>query len=135
VPDPTKDFLGAGWKFPPRLNSRGQLELVQQEQDVEEAIRIILMTRKGERPMRPEFGSDLHTLVFAPNNPSTCGLARRFVREALARWEPRINVDEVIARPDPAHPERMLIEISYRTVTTNSERNLVFPFYVIPGEN
>jgi uncharacterized protein len=132
--DPVKNFLGSGWKFPPRLDSRGRIELVEQDRDIEEAVRIILMTRKGERPMRPAFGSDLHTLVFAPNDPSTGGLARRYVMEALAMWEPRIVVENVHAGPDPKYPDRLLIEIGYRNIHTNSRRNLVFPFYVIPGD-
>src|SRR5687768_15296631 len=97
--NPTKDFLGSGWKFPPRLDQRGRIDLVHHEADIEEAIRIILMTNKGERQMRPEFGSELFRLQFAPNDGGTAGLARRYVQEALARWEPRIQVKEVIAAP------------------------------------
>lgn len=132
--DATKDFLGSGWKFPPRLDARGRIELAHQEQDVDEAIRIILLTNKGERPMRPEFGSELFRLAFAPNDAATAGLARRYVRESLARWEPRIEVVEVQAGPDEAYSNRLRIAIQYRVLATNSERNLVFPFYIIPGE-
>lgn len=135
MPDPTKDFLGAGWKFPPRLDSRGRIELVHQEADVEEAIRIILMTSKGERPMRPEFGSELYRLQFAPNDAGTAGVASRYVKEALARWEPRIEVLSVHAGPDERNPAQLLIEVGYRVRATNSDRNLVFPFYLIPGED
>ena len=133
--DATKDFLGSGWKFPPRLDARGRIELAHQEQDVEEAVRIILLTNKGERPMRPEFGSELSRLQFAPNDGATAGLARRYVQEALARWEPRIEVTEVTAGPDRADPARLNIDIRYLLRATNSERNLVFPFYVIAGED
>lgn len=133
--DATKDFLGSGWKFPPRLDARGRIELAHQEQDVEEAIKIILLTNRGERPMRPEFGSDLHLLQFAPNDGATAGLARRYVQEALARWEPRIDVMEINAGPDPSNPARMNIDIRYQIRATNNERNLVFPFYVIVGED
>lgn len=132
--DATKDFLGSGWKFPPRLDGRGRIELAHQEQDVEEAIRIILLTNKGERPMRPEFGSDLAQLQFAPNDGATAGLARRYVEEALARWEPRIEVREVNAGADPGNAARLNIDIRYQIRATNSERNLVFPFYVIVSE-
>jgi hypothetical protein len=135
MPDPTKDFLGAGWKFPPRLDTRGQIELVHQEQDIEEAMRIILLTNRGERPMRPEFGSELYRLQFAPNDATTAGIASRYVKEALSRWEPRIQVISVIAEPDERHQSRLLIEVGYRIRATNSDRNLVFPFYVIPGED
>jgi phage baseplate assembly protein W len=134
MPDSTRDFLGSGWKFPPDLDSRGRIALVHQEQDVEEAIRIILRTRKGERPMRPQFGSDLHLLMFMPNDASTQGLACRYVRESLGWWEPRIEVLDVQARTDPSDAGRMLLNVAYRIPATNSERNLVFPFYVIPGE-
>lgn len=96
---------------------------------------MILMTRKGERPMRPEFGSDLHTLVFAPNDAGTAGLARRYVMESLIRWEPRIHVTEVKAAPMPDDSSVLRLSIDYRIVSTNSERNLVFPFYTIPGED
>ncbi|HWA84378.1 MAG TPA: GPW/gp25 family protein [Fimbriimonadaceae bacterium] len=133
--DQTKDFLGSGWKFPPRLDSRGRIELVHQEQDVEEAIRMILMTRKGERPMRPEFGCQIHDLVFDPNDAATAGLARRYVQEALMRWEPRIAVLNVTANVDARYPERLLVSIDYTLIATQDRRNLVFPFYVIPGES
>lgn len=134
MPNATKDFLGAGWKFPPRLDQRGAIELAQQEQDIEEAMRIILLTNKGERVMRPEFGSELSTLLFAPNDAATAGLARRYAQEALELCEPRIDVIDIQAGPDPSDPARLLIDIRYFIPATNSDRNLVFPFYVIPGE-
>lgn len=130
----TKDFLGAGWHFPPRLDVRGQIELAHQEEDVEQAIRIILGTNRGERPMRPEFGSALYLLQFAPNDATTAGLARRYVHEALELCEPRIAMLAVDAYPDPTNPARLLINVRYKVRATNSDRNLVFPFYVIPGE-
>src|SRR5579883_964329 len=113
MPSTTKDFLGAGWKFPPRLDQRGRIELVPQEQDIEEALRIILLTQKGERVMRPEFGSELASLQFAPNDAATAGLARRYAQEALELCEPRINVVDVQAGPDPDDPGRLLIDIRY----------------------
>jgi uncharacterized protein len=133
--DSTKNFLGSGWKFPPRLDSRGRIELVHEEQDVEEAITMILRTRKGERPMRPEFGCEIHDLVFAPNDPSTAGLARRYVQEALTMWEPRVAVLDVRTVPNRSDEQAIVLDIRYQVIATNSERNLVFPFYTIPGEN
>jgi len=132
--DETKDFLGSGWNFPPVLDSRGRIAFFHQEQDVEQAINMILRTQKGERPMRPQFGSDLHLLVFMPNDAGTQGLACRYVREALAWWEPLIDVLQVTTDSDPNDAACMLVNVHYRVPATNSERNLVFPFYVIPGE-
>ncbi len=106
-----------------------------QEDDVEEAIRMVLLTRKGERPMRPEFGCEIHDLVFAPNDAATAGLARRFVTESLKRWEPRIRVLNVHTAPDRQNRERLMINIDYEVIVTQDRRNLVFPFYVIPGED
>jgi phage baseplate assembly protein W len=135
VRDSTKNFLGSGWKFPPRLDNRGRIELVHEEQDIEEAIRMILMTRKGERPMRPDFGCEIHNLVFSPNDAATSGLAQRFVIECLSMWEPRIDVLEVLSDPRPGKENALTLNIRYRVISTNSERNLVFPFYTIPGED
>lgn len=131
--DSTRPHIGSGWKFPPRLDARGRIELVSGTEDIEEAIRIILLTRKGERPMRPEFGSALETLLFAPNDAGTAGLAERYVAEALARWEPRIDVIEIDAVPSN-EKAALDINIRYRVKANNDERNLVFPFYTIPGE-
>ena len=125
--------IGSGWKFPPQLDARGRIELASGDRDIQEAIKIVLLTRKGERPMRPEFGSDLETLVFAANDAATAGLAERYVADALARWEPRIEVMSVDAKPSNGRAA-LDIDIKYRIRASNDERNLVFPFYTIPGE-
>ena len=127
-------FLGSGWKFPLELDAWGRIALVHEEDDVREAVLMILMTQKGERQMRPEFGSELYKLQFAPANATTCGLAKRYVQEALTRWEPRIQEVDVNAQVDPEDPSRLVIDVDYQLRTDNSRRNLVFPFYVIPGE-
>src|SRR5262245_7595849 len=112
--DGTIDILGVGWAFPVRPDVRGRLGMVRGDDTIERAIRLILQTAKGERVMRPEFGSDLHLLVFAENSPTTAGLAEYYVRTALARWEPRIEVLEVLVDWSEMGLGKMLIEISYR---------------------
>ncbi|MGI9148114.1 MAG: GPW/gp25 family protein [Chloroflexota bacterium] len=128
------DVLGTGWAFPPRVDARGRIALARQERDVEEAIQMILLTPKGHRVMRPEFGCRIHDLAFAPNNATLMGLATYYVEEALGMWEPRIRVEDVRARVDKDAPERLLIDISYRIKATHDRRALVFPFYRIPGD-
>jgi phage baseplate assembly protein W len=130
----TPDFLGAGWAFPPRIDPRGRMALARQERDVEEAIHMILLTPKGQRVMRPEFGCRIHELIFAPNDATTIGLATSYVHEALGMWEPRIRVEDVTARTDRDNPDRLLIDIRYQIRATHDRRSLVFPFYRIPGE-
>ena len=131
----TSDFLGSGWAFPLRVNSRGGIALARGEDDVEESIRIILSTPIGERRMRPEFGCGVHDLVFAINDPTTHGLIQHYVIEALTLWEPRIEVLAVNVASDPAEPARVMVEIGYALRATNQRRNLVYPFYLIPGES
>ena len=128
------DVVGSGWAFPPAVDARGRIALARQERDVEEAIRMILLTPIGQRLMRPEFGCRIHDLIFAPNDATTSGLARYYVEDALGMWEPRIDVTEVLVTPDAGNTGRLLIEIRYEIKATHDERALVFPFYRIPGE-
>ena len=128
------DILGVGWAFPVGVDARGRIALARRERDIDEAIRIILLTPKGQRMMRPRFGCQIHDLIFAPNDATTAGLATYYVEEALAMWEPRIRVLDVSADPDPLDPARLLIHISYEVLATYDRRTLVFPFYRIPGE-
>lgn len=128
------DFLGNGWAFPVRVDVRGGIALARQEEDIRQAILMILLTPKGQRVMRPEFGCLIHDLVFAPNDATTAGLAIHYVEDALGMWEPRIRVISVDAGPDPTDAARLLIEIQYEIKATYDRRSLVFPFYRIPGE-
>ncbi|MDO8673639.1 MAG: GPW/gp25 family protein [Dehalococcoidia bacterium] len=131
-----KNFLGTGWAaFPTGVDrARGGIAMVRGVTDIEESIRIIIRTAKGERRMRPEFGCSIHDLVFAPNNAMTASLAAHYVQQALGQWEPRIEVLEVKAEVDPDESACLLVRIQYQVQGVNDERNLVFPFYRIPGE-
>jgi uncharacterized protein len=128
------DFLGVGWAFPVGLDARKRFALARQEQDIEQAIYMILLTPKGQRVMRPEFGCQIHDLIFAPNDATTAGLASYYVEQALLMWEPRIAVKNIAAAPDPYDATRLLIDIHYEIKATHDKRSLVFPFYRIPGE-
>jgi phage baseplate assembly protein W len=130
-------FIGAGWSFNPLrgglgVDGNGNVGLMQGDQDVAKSIFIILSTAPGERVMRTEFGCGIHDLVFATANPQTFAMISYEVKQALGRWEPRIEVTDVKVAPDQDYPERLIIDINYRLVKTNNERNLVYPFYIIP---
>lgn len=127
-------IVGRGWHFPPMLDERGTVALTSDEDEIEQSIRIILSTVPGQRVMRPEFGCRIHELVFAPNNAATAGLVRRYVAEALGRWEPRINLKRVDVEPDAREAACLLISIEYQIASLHSNRSLVYPFYLIPGE-
>ena len=130
----TEEFLGTGWEFPVGTDSRGDIAVSSADEDIQEAIRIILGTAKGERVMRPAFGCDIHDHVFSAATPSTLNLIESSVHEALVRWEPRIDVESVDARTDDADPNKVLIEIDYHVRTTNSLSNMVYPFYITEGD-
>jgi phage baseplate assembly protein W len=129
--DVNQDMLGTGWTFPLQIDNRGGISLSRGDGGIADSIRVILGTDKGERRMRPNFGCDIHSLVFAPNNASTWGLAANYVEEALGMWEPRIEVTEVDPYPDPEDTSRLLINIKYRIKATNDSRNIVYPFYLM----
>jgi phage baseplate assembly protein W len=124
------EFLGSGWAFPIRVDEQGAVVPVSSEDAVRQSIWLVLSTAPGERAMRPEFGAGLADLVFAPNSPATQGMVVSAVRDALAEQEPRIDVLDVSATPDPGQRTRLIIEVDYAVRATNSRFNLVYPFYL-----
>ena len=110
----TVDFIGAGWNFPLQVDVTNAIALATHARDIEQAIELIIRTAPGERPMRPEFGCRIQDHLFSPTNEATAAAIAQDVRSALELWEPRI--------------------VGYRIRGDNDERNLVFPFYVIPDE-
>lgn len=124
------NFLGVGFRFPFTVDARGGVALSSYEDNVEQSVRLILGTARGERVMRPDFGCGIHDLVFSPNNVGTHTLVAHHVEEALAKWEPRIRNVQVEVRTDPDKAERILVELRYEIRSTNSVHNLVFPFYL-----
>jgi phage baseplate assembly protein W len=130
----SEDFIGAGWSFPLRIEATGRIALVSKEREIEEAIRLILGTSYGERPMRPEFGCGIHEFVFSPADATTAGHLAFEVQQSLERWEPRIDVLGIQVTPDAGDGSTLYIDITYAIRGSNDPRNLVFPFYVIPAE-
>lgn len=126
-------FIGRGWAFPLRVSATGGIAMVDRDREIEEAIRLVLGTAPGERPMRPEFGCGIHDYVFAPGDGATAGRIAREVRTALERWEPRIEVDDVVIAFDSVDDGTLYIDVHYTVRSTNDRRNLVFPFYTIPA--
>jgi phage baseplate assembly protein W len=131
--DQAKAFLGVGWQFQPCVAPDGKIALAQYEEDVREAILIILGTNLGERVMRPTFGAGLNQFVFEPLNATTINLVQTRVQEALIAWEPRINVIDVTASAGGDEANQLLISLTYQIRATNTQFNLVYPFYLQEG--
>ncbi len=128
-----KEFLGAGWKFPITVDgSTGRIVMSCQEENIRESIYIIVMTRPGERMMRPEFGCHIHDFLFQrPDYPIRVRMENA-VREALVRWEPRIRDIEVRVLQGEKE-EQVIIQVDYTVRSTNNPYNMVFPFYMDEG--
>lgn len=126
------DFLGRGWAFPVAAQA-GRTATAALEEDVRQAIAIILGTERGERVMRPDFGAGLRAFVFEPLSATTLEGLRTRVRAALVDWEPRIDVESVTVSAQPTQGGRVLIELTYRLRATNARHNLVYPFYLEEG--
>jgi hypothetical protein len=124
--------LGQGIAFPLRVNVQGSLQLSATTRSIEESIQIILRTQLGERVYRPDFGSRLSELTFAPMNTQTLLMLRLHVQEALTKWEPRIVLDDVRTDPDPMRG-RVDLTIAYHPRDSHETRSLVYPFYLLPN--
>lgn len=128
----SSEFLGRGFAFPPGVDPvTGEMRTAAYEEDIRQAIYLILMTRKGERVMRPNFGCNIHNYAFANMDYETLTGIEQAVEEALILWEPRITNIEVHAYR--AEAGKLQIEIGYVVRSTNNPYNLVYPFYISEG--
>jgi len=130
--DPT--FIGRGFRWPMTVDHTGAIRLTEGADDIDRSMRLVLLTAPGERVMRPQFGCRIWDLLLEPVTPGLLGLIAQAVDEALAQWEPRVEVTEVDPQPDDRDGSLVHITVHYVVKTTNDRRNLVYPFYVIPHE-
>lgn len=128
-------FIGRGFSWPLEVDHTGSLRLTRGAEDLDRSIRVVLLTAPGERLMRPQFGCRIWDLLFEPVTANLLGLISEAVRDALAQWEPRVEVEAVEPVQDGDDPGLVRIQITYRVRATNDRRNLVYPFYVIPRED
>src|SRR3954447_10325230 len=129
------EIIGTGVAFPIQVDARGSLALASGEEDIDQALALILSTAPGERPMRPEFGCEVHDLIFDNIDAATVGKMETAIRTSLDRWEPRVEVTTVDFDLDRSADGQVVITVTYRVRATNHLRNLVYPFYVIPAED
>lgn len=122
-------FYGQGIGFPVALDPTGAVQLSSGPANIQQSIRIILGTQYGERVMRPTFGCNLKSLVFAPSNQQTAALAQQYVLDGLRQWEPRITVNSVTVTPSPAGSQ-LLITISYSIKPSLDPQAMIYPFYL-----
>jgi phage baseplate assembly protein W len=126
------DIFGKGISFPPRVGADGRIAWSEGQDNVRESIRIILMTDLRERLRLPEFGGDLHTFLFEPNNPTTHHLMEDRIQNALKLWEPRIVVESVLVEQDPTDTQAAIATINYKLVATQARERVTLNV-ILPG--
>jgi phage baseplate assembly protein W len=123
-------FIGTGWRFPILPDATGSLGYVSGDADVEQSLHILLLTQLGERVMRSDFGTQAPKLVFEPGSVQYLRLLENTIKEAVRDWEPRVDLDSVLAEADPVNQFKITVSISYTVRQTNNSFNLVFPYYL-----
>ena len=132
--DNSREYLGRGLAFPLRVNARGEIALVGGDEDIVQAIHVILGTRPGERVMRPDFGCRVHELLFEPRDAATAAHIQKYVNIALQRWEPRIQVLGVNVLTDETVDGAIYVEINYFIKESHDRRSIVYPFFLVGEE-
>lgn len=125
-----KSFLGTGMKFPPQIDAgTGRFVLSSAEQSVKESVYLILMTNRGERWLKPDFGGDLFSYTFMDTSITMLSIMSGRIRSLLLSQEPRISDVNVKIDPD-SKAGCLIVNIEYALSATNTRDNLVFPFYL-----
>jgi phage baseplate assembly protein W len=128
-----REFLGIGWKYPVSVEADGSISCSSYEENIRESILLILGTAKGERLMRPDFGCSIHEYAYGIMDTLTRRKIENAVYEALVNWEPRIEVNEIKTLTEKALEGKILINIDYKVRRSNTQVNLVYPFYLKEG--
>jgi uncharacterized protein len=122
-------FYGQGFNYPVSLDIAHGILMSSDLANIEQSIYIILGTQYGERVMRPTFGCNLKSLVFAPNNQQTAALAKQYVTDGLQTWEPRITLKSVTVT-NAAEDPQLLIQIQYVVKGSLAPQAMIYPFYL-----
>ena len=131
-----KSFLGTGWSFPPTFDQeRAMPEMVSDEDDIKQSLRIILLTSMGERIMRPDFGSKLRESVFRKMNSVAVNTMKDNIKRAILEFEPRVTLDSIELNTADTLAGKLDIQLNYTVKAINIRSNIVFPYYFKEGTN
>jgi phage baseplate assembly protein W len=110
-----------------QVTPAGRIEMVDDDEAIRQSILMLLATSPGERVMRPDYGCLLRRVIFSPNDDTTAGLAIHYVRSAIDRWEPRIEILRVDAFADGQDGSQLQVVLDYRVRSTQAMRSLHVP--------
>jgi phage baseplate assembly protein W len=129
-------FLGKGWSFPPTfVKGINTVLMTEDEANINENLKVLFDTPKGERLLSRNFGSTLRKYLFAPQNSLLHAEIKDALHTAIKLYEPRIDVDEISILPDYDRESCLMISLSYTVVKVNRRHNFVYPFYINEGTN
>lgn len=120
-------YLGSTIGFPVEFNDYGRPVIAAGVDTIPQSINMILLTPKGSRYFLPEYGSDLHLILFQPNDQVLSNLLYYTISEALDTWEKRIKVTDITF--DFSDPSKVDCEIFYKILKSNEFQSFIFPFY------
>jgi phage baseplate assembly protein W len=127
--DPSRDFLASGWSFPLRPID-GRLEYIAGEANVDQSVELLLRTEFGERVMRPDFGTAASELLFESDRDQELHRLETTLTDALRQWEPRVEVETVVATRSASEQATVVVTAAYRIRQTNTRRSVTFPYYL-----
>jgi len=118
--------IPTSWPLDGLNEKTGQYCYTEGNESIRECIWNILLTRPGERLMRPEFGVGLRDFVHHPNNETTRQLMADMVKKGIERWETRIELHTVEVSADPAHLAQVNITLNYELRNNGQADSLSF---------
>lgn len=125
-----QNFLGTGMAFPIAINpGTGRFETSSGETSVKQSIYLILMTGKGERGMRRDFGSKILSYTFGDTSGTMISLMTHDLQNAILKQEPRVKDVQITVDKEQVK-DALVIDIGYTIIDSNIRDNLVFPFYL-----
>lgn len=134
--DSENSFLGIGWSFPPRFDEiNKEAVMVSTEEDILQSLQILLSTRPGERIMNVSFGCDLNQFMYEEISETLFSHLREVISDAIIRYEARIDLEDIEIEYDNGVEGVLYITIVYKIRQTNSRHNMVYPFYILEGNN
>ena len=110
------------------LSPQNTIEMARGDAVVRQAVLLLLSTHPGERVMRPDYGCDIQSLLFSPNDDTTAALAIHYIRQALLRWEPRIDILTIDADQHPDSPSTLRILLAYQVRSTQEIEQIMLDF-------
>ncbi len=128
------DFLGRGWGFPPQFNkATGGVEMVSDEEDIRQSLKILLNTTPGERTMLPQYGCNMREFLFQDIDTSLQNYMKNVVSNAILQYESRIQLNDLVVNTNEAEDGIVMLDITYTVRATNNRNNVVYPFYLNEG--